>query len=80
MFHLKLNTFLSSKKFPFQTKIIISPFAAIPYYFLSGILERRSSEETIMRLLDDLKILIPIRLVIDYFRLSDSIVKRWKHL
>lgn len=54
MFHLKLNTFLTSKNRPYKTKIIISPFAAIPYYFLAGILERRSSEETIMRLMDDL--------------------------
>lgn len=75
---MKLNTFLTTINRPYKYKIIISPFAAIPYYFLAGILERRSSEDTIMRLFDDLKILIPIRLVIDYLRLSDFVVKRWK--
>ncbi|CAD8069064.1 unnamed protein product [Paramecium sonneborni] len=74
--HVKLNQFLGSRQYSSKFKLIISPLAPIPYYLFAGFLENKPIDIIFSNLLNDLKILVPFRLILDYLRINNFFFKK----
>ncbi|CAK71668.1 unnamed protein product (macronuclear) [Paramecium tetraurelia] len=71
LLHVKLNQFLGQRQYSPKFKLVISPLAPIPYYLFAGLLENKPMGIIFSNLLNDLKILIPFRIILDYLRINN---------
>lgn len=68
VFHAKLNRLFQNKGYSSNKKMVLSPFAFVPYYLFCGIYDKLPLEELGSRIAKDFIPLFVVRIIGDVIR------------